>query len=378
MEIATEVAIVGAGPAGSAVAACLKRAGVDFVMLEREQQVGSSWRRHYERLHLHTIKQFSSLPFLPFPANYPRYVPRRLMVEYLQAYAAHFGLQPRFGEAVRSVRRDADSWMVEASSTAVRSPFVVVAAGYNAEPVMPSVPGIGRFKGKAIHSADYPNAAPFAGQSVLVIGMGNTGAEIALDLAEGGARPTISLRDGVHIVPRDLFGIPIQLVGMLASKMPGGANDRLFPPILDLYLGNLKKFGIRRPARGIMQQIVESRKIPVLDVGTAAKIKQGAITIMPGIAEVTEAGVTFSDGTNSKFDAIIFATGYRPNYRSFLPADAVRASDSELDSTASKSAQLYFVGYHNALTGLLREISKEAVAVTDDIVRQRRELTARR
>ena len=82
--------------------------------------------------------------------------------------------------------------------------------------------------GKIVHSADYRNAKPFAGQSVLVIGMGNTGAEIALDLAEGGARPTISVRNGVHIVPRELFGLPIQLVAMLATKLlPLKANDAL-------------------------------------------------------------------------------------------------------------------------------------------------------
>jgi cation diffusion facilitator CzcD-associated flavoprotein CzcO len=374
MQLAKEVAIVGAGPAGLAVAACLKKAGVDFVILEREQHVGSSWRRHYERLHLHTIKQFSSLPFLPFPANYPRYVPRHLMVEYLQAYAAHFGLQPRFGEAVCSVRREAEDWIVETNSLSVHSPFVVVAAGYNAEPVMPSVPGIGKFKGKAIHSADYPNAAPFAGQSVLVIGMGNTGAEIALDLAESGAHPTISLRNGVHIVPRDFFGIPIQLVAMLATKMlPLRANDALFPLILDLYLGNLKKFGIKRPSTGILQQIAKSSKIPVLDIGTARKIAQGAIKVMPGIAEITENGVTFNGGQSETFDAIIFATGYRAGYQNFLQADALPSSNGAADNQKGRNTRLYFVGYHNAVTGLLREISTEAVAVAGDIVRQKGE-----
>jgi cation diffusion facilitator CzcD-associated flavoprotein CzcO len=270
---------------------------------------------------------------------------------------------------VRAVRRDGDDWIVETSLTSVRSPFVVVAAGYNAEPAMPAVPGMDKFKGKVIHSAGYVNAAPFAGQSVLVVGMGNTGAEIALDLAEGGARPTISLRNGVHMVPRDLFGIPIQLVAMLATKvLPLRANDTLFPLILDLYLGNFKKFGIKRPQRGILRQVAESAKIPVLDVGTARQIRQGAIGIRPGIAQISEAGVTFCDGARGQFDAIIFATGYRPNYRSFLPADV---SPTLNGAPQVLGPRLYFVGYHNSVTGLLREISKEAVAVADDIVRQR-------
>ena len=111
----------------------------------------------------------------------------------------------------------------------MRARSVVVASGYNADPVSRSDAGLERFKGKLIHSADYRNAKPFAGQSVLVIGMGNTGAEIALDLAEGGARPTISVRNGVHIVPRELFGLPIQVVAMLATRLlPLKANDALF------------------------------------------------------------------------------------------------------------------------------------------------------
>jgi cation diffusion facilitator CzcD-associated flavoprotein CzcO len=275
MTESTDVVVIGAGPAGLAVGACLRRAGLDFIILEKERQLGSSWRRHYERLHLHTIKRYSSLPLLPFPKDYPRYVPKDLVIKYLDNYAQHFGLEPRFGEAVRSVHRAEEDWSVETESSAVRAPSVVVATGYNADPVSRSDPKLERFKGKLIHSADYRNAKPFAGQSVLVVGMGNTGAEIALDLAEGGARPTISVRNGVHIVPRELFGLPIQVVAMLATKLlPLKANDALFPPILDLAIGDLSSFGIKRPQQGILQQIRDAAKIPVIDVGTVRKIRE--------------------------------------------------------------------------------------------------------
>lgn len=297
MAESTDVVVVGAGPAGLAVGACLKKAGLDFIILEKEPQVASSWRRHYERLHLHTVKRFSSLPFLPFPDDYPRYVPRNLFIQYLDGYAAHFDLRPRFGETVRAIRRDGNDWLVESTSAPIRAGNVVIASGYNTEPTTPSVPGIEKFKGKVVHSAQYANAKPFAGQSVLVIGMGNTGAEIALDLAENGARPTISLRNGVHIVPRDLFGIPIQMVAMLATKvLPTGANDKLFPIILDAALGDLTKYGIRRPPQGLLQQIRSSAKIPVLDVGTVRKISEGAIKIAPGLSAVTADGVIFTGG----------------------------------------------------------------------------------
>ena len=355
----TTVVVVGAGPAGLATGACLKQAGLDFIILEQASHVAASWRRHYERLHLHTVKRFSSLPFLPFPRDYPRYVPRKLFIEYLDGYAAHFGLAPRFGEAVRSIRRDGTEWLVESTASSIRAANVVIASGHNTEPSMPSVPGLDKFKGQVIHSAQYANARPFAGQSVLVIGMGNTGAEIALDLAENGARPTISVRNGVHIVPRDLFGIPIQVVAMLATRvLPAGANEKLFPAILDFALGDLAKYGIRRPQQGILQQS-RSGRIPVLDVGTVRKIFEGAIKIAPGLAAVTEDGVVFTDGRKGQFDAIIFATGYHPNYPGFIAADP-----------AKNEAGLYFVGQRNSVTGQLREISKDAAAAAADIRRR--------
>lgn len=349
----TSVAVVGAGPAGLAVGACLRRASVDFVILEKAQHVASSWRRHYERLHLHTVKQLSSLPYLPFPTRYPRYVPRHLVIEYLEIYTETFELKPRFGEAVSAIRRTGSGWTVESTSSAIEASHVVIASGFNAEPVMPDVPGLATFKGRVLHSADYANAQPFAGLSVLVVGMGNTGAEIALDLCENNARATISLRDGVHIAPRDLFGIPIQIAATLATKvLPISVNDAIFPFVLDLALGYPARYGLKRPKEGILRQIARSSKIPVLDVGTVRKVAEGAIKIAPGVSAVTENGVLFEGGRAGDFDAIIFATGYRPNYRDFL--DAGGSSDG-----------LHFVGFKNPVTGLLREIAHEARRVTD-------------
>jgi len=369
MAESTDVAVIGAGPAGLAVGACLRKAGLDFIILEKNHQIASSWRRHYERLHLHTVKQLSALPHLPFPAAYPRYVPRNLMIEYLDSYAAHFDLKPRFGEAVRAVRRQGNEWLILATSSSIGAGHVVIASGLNTEPVTPALPGMEKFRGKAIHSVDYVNAKPFAGQSVLVVGMGNTGAEIALDLSEAGARTSVSLRGGVHIVPRDLFGVPIQIVATLATRvLPPGIIDVLFPPILDLALGKLSQHGIERPQEGILWQVASSGRIPVLDVGTARKISEGAIKIVPGISTLTEDGAVFDGGSEGKFDAIILATGYLANHQSFLEPDNGPPGENDPDPT------VHFVGFKSPVTGLLREISKEAVQVADTIVRRRREL----
>jgi len=300
------------------------------------------------------------------------------MIEYLDSYAANFGLRPRFGDSACSVRWDGNDWSIQGTSSSISAPYVVVASGFNAEPVIPSVAGIDKFKGRLIHSAEYSNAKPFASQSVLVIGMGNTGAEVALDLCEAGARTSISIRNGVHIVPRDLFGIPIQIVAMFATKvLPSRSNDRLFPLILDFALGNLSTHGITRPKEGILQRVASSARIPVIDVGTVRKISEGAIRIEPGISAITEDGATFCGGTDGKFDAIIFATGYRPNYRSFLQADDVKNPADCAPAARNSDATIYFVGFKNSVAGLLRQISREAVQVADDIVRQRNELRGR-
>jgi cation diffusion facilitator CzcD-associated flavoprotein CzcO len=375
----TSVVVVGAGPAGLAVGACLRRAGLDFTILERESQVAPAWRRHYERLHLHTVKQLSALPFQPFPKDYPRYVPRRQMVDYLDTYAKTFNLQPRLGEAVRSIHKDGADWVVDSTSASIRAPFVVIASGYNAEPVQPSFSGMESFRGKVLHAKDYANGKPFAGQSVLVIGMGNTGAEIALDLAEHGARPTISLRNGVHIVPRELFGIPIQMVSILSGYLPLGGNSPLMLRLIDRALGDLAKHGIRRPPGPITQKTGGRARIPVIDVGTVKKIQDNAIKIAPGIAEVAADGVVFADGRKIAFDAIIFATGYRANFSDFLQAG--NGADIVGDGPVNESSQrsgLYFAGLRNSAAGLLRDIAKEAVLIAGDIVRRRPELARRR
>ena len=365
MDDTTPVAIIGAGPAGLAIAACLRQAGQDFILLEKEQQAAPAWRRHYERLHLHTTKRYSSLPFVPFPKDYPRYVPRDLFADYLDAYAQRFDLRPRFGETVRAINRQGRSWLVDTTTGPLHASHVVIASGNNAEPLMPGFAGADAFKGNSLHSADYRNAMPFAGQSVLIIGMGNTGAEIALDLAESGAKPTISVRGGVHIVPRELFGVPIQVVGMATRLGPQRLNDALFPIILDLVLGRLDKYGLKRPGQGLLEQIAIASRIPVIDVGTIGKIREGAIKVAPDIAEISERGARFTDGKRGEFDAIIFATGYRPGYARFLEP-GIQPDRSGVTPQASDLG-LYLIGFHNAVTGLLREIGIEAQAIADDI-----------
>jgi indole-3-pyruvate monooxygenase len=135
--------------------------------------------------------------------------------------------------------------------------------------------------------------------------------------------------------------------------------------ILDFALGDLSKYGIRRPHQGILERVDKLGKIPVLDIGTVKRIREGRIKIRPGISAVTANGVVFEGGEEDRFDAIIFATGYRPSYLDFLEIGDVQASPTSIDNN------IFFVGFQNPVTGLLRQISKEAQKVASDIVQQR-------
>jgi cation diffusion facilitator CzcD-associated flavoprotein CzcO len=359
--------VVGAGPAGLASAACLAKRGFDVTVLEAGPALGSSWRNHYDRLRLHTVKEHSGLPGLPFPADVPRYPARDDVIAYLERYATHFGIAPRTGEPVRRIRAAAEGGGLEVESErgSLRATVVVVAAGKNRVPNPERLPGQERFAGALSHSGRYRNGALFRGQRVLVVGAGNTGAEIALDLLEHGARPTIAIRNPVNTVPRDFLGMPMQVTSLRLRKLPVGVRDRIGRAASRLAFGDLARYGLPRPEMGPVSAIVRRGRIPLIDVGTIAAIKRGDIAVKPAVAHLTEAGAAFADGTEAAFDAAVLATGYRPALADIVevPGALDAAGAPRNWKGAGARPGLYFVGYADVATGLLREIGREAEAV---------------
>src|SRR4051812_29700651 len=158
------VVVVGAGPAGLATAACLKQRKIDALVLEAGSSLAHSWRNHYDRLHLHTVKQQSHLPGLPFARELPRYVSRADFLAYLESYAARFSIAPRTSEAVRRVSPTEGGFVVETARAVYRARTVVVATGYNRVPNPERLPEQERFGGLVLHSSSYRNGEAFAGQ----------------------------------------------------------------------------------------------------------------------------------------------------------------------------------------------------------------------
>ncbi|KNZ33241.1 MAG: hypothetical protein AD742_07435 [Methylibium sp. NZG] len=365
-----EVLIIGAGPAGLAVAGALVQRGVTPLVIEQADAVASSWRNHYERLHLHTVKSHSALPGVPFPSSYPRYVPRQALVDYLADYAQRHRIEPRLGEEAAAIARIDGGWQVATRAgmryTARR---VVLATGANCEPRVPAIAGRAGYRGRVLHSRDYRNAAPFIGQRVLVVGMGNTGAEIALDLVEQGVQAALSVRSPVNIVHRDVLGRPTQLTSILLAKLPAAWGDAIATMFRKLTVGDLSPWGLQTAAVSPLRQLREHGKTPVIDVGTLARIKRGEIKVHPGIDRFTPDGLRFVDGSEQAFDAVILATGYAPTLQRLFPGLALTLDRHGAPADVigqGASAGLCFVGFDiRQPGGVLRTIHAQALRVAD-------------
>ncbi len=366
--------IIGAGPAGLAVAGQLAHRGLPFTVLEASAYTGFAWRNHYDRLHLHTVKQYSTLPHLPYPADYPTYVSRLQVVEYLERYAEHFGIRPLFNQTVVGIQRNSsgNGWRVETQTDRFDAQRVVVAAGYNRLPNVPELPGQHDFRGIVWHSREYRNGAPFRDENVLVVGMGNTGAELALDLLEHGARPVLSVRGPVNLVRRDIAGRPAQPTAIFLNKFPNWFYDFVTGLSQKLTVGELSKYGLGKPAHPASYDTRQG-KIPVIDLGTLDQIKAGAIGVAPGIARVNARTVLFTDGRELPFDAIILATGYRPGLTPIL-GDALSAQilnergyPKRLWFEEPALRGLYFLGYTTPLTGILYNLNLDSETIARHI-----------
>ncbi|PKA60008.1 putative indole-3-pyruvate monooxygenase YUCCA8 [Apostasia shenzhenica] len=383
--------IVGAGPSGLAVAACLREHGVPFVVLERSDCIASLWqRRTYHRLKLHLPKQFCELPRLPFPPGYPPYPSRRQFVDYLQSYAQHFDISPRFNHSVRSAHFDETSGLWRVNSLVAGSGgdsrcgeveyigrWLVAATGENAEKVVPEMQGLTEFGGRVVHVCDYKCGEVFAGERVLVVGCGNSGMEVSLDLCEHGAYPSLVVRDSVHVLPREIYGkSTFELAVLLMKWLPVRVVDKLMLILSWLVIGRTEKYGLRRPSAGPLELKSRSGRTPVLDIGALGKIKSGEIAVVPGVKRFSAGKVEFVNGNVREIDSVILATGYRSNVPSWLQGSDFFAADGfprrPFPNSWKGKSGLYAVGFtKRGISGA----SSDAAMIAKDIGRLWREET---
>lgn len=372
------IAVVGAGPAGLAVAAELGRRGVNTVVFERRDRVGAAWTGHYDRLRLNTVRWLSHLPGHRIPRRYGRWVARDDMLRYLDDYARHHRLDVRTGTDVTNVLpRDGGGWTVTVGEGNVNVDAVVVAAGYCLAPRIPDWPGRDVFAQPLVHSSAYRNATPYRGKHVLVVGAGNSGAEIAVDLAEGDtASVTMSVRTPPQIVPRTVLGIPTITIAVATRRVPPVVGDTIVGFVQRRVIGDLTPYGLPANGRPASAQFAATDVVPVSHPDFPPLLRSGRIRIVGAVERLTEDGVRLADGTEIHPDAVVAATGYDRRLRD-LVSDLDVVSERDLptvhgDQTAPSAPGLYFIGYTNPLSGNLRELAIDARRIARRIAARER------
>jgi cation diffusion facilitator CzcD-associated flavoprotein CzcO len=358
----SQILIVGGGAAGLSTAGALKRRGLAAIVIDRNARVGDVWAQRYDRLRLHTI--YSDIAHYPLPQHYPKYPTKDQYAEYLREYVRRFELDVVAGCAVRKVTRADDGalpgWLIVSDCGDWRARVLVLATGQYGTPVVPNWLGRAEFAGELIHSAAYRNAQPYAGKRVLVIGIGNSGAEIAADLAEQGAAfVAISIRTQAPIVARDAFGMPVQRSSLLLTRLPPRMADVVARTVTRLAVGDLTRHGLWPPA----WWPYSAQHVPVIDAGFLRQLKRGCIAARPNIVRFTSSGVVFDNGCTEDFDAVIAATGYRCGLPELLDLPGALDQNGE---PAFPSGQptiypgLYFMGYTHSLRGHLYEANHDS------------------
>ena len=368
--IATQTLVIGASLSGLAAAACLKRQGIDFQIIERAAQIATPWRNHYDRLHLHTSKKYSHLPYKKFKSAIPRYPSRQQVIDYLEEYRAAFDIHPLFNTQALSVRKEGDRWTTTTNNGVFASQFVIMATGAYGHPRPIQFSGLDTFPGKVLHSYDYHSGRDFRGQKVLVVGFGNSACEIAIDLYEQGARPALSVRSPVNVVPRDILGIPVLELSIFLSRLSPRTADRISAPLVRALIGDLTRLGLKAMPYGPLEQISRDHKAPVLDIGAIRHIRQGHITLHNNIDHIEGNRVRFTDGKEDSFDALIAAIGYDRKDTGIVAVEPTRFAD--LQYPIAKQPYfgrdgLYFCGYWISPTGQIREIAADAQKIARHI-----------
>ncbi|MFD9092786.1 flavin-containing monooxygenase [Streptomyces collinus] len=370
------VYVVGAGPGGLAAAHALRSRGIRAVVLEKSDQVGASWRRHYDRLHLHTTRRLSALPGLTMPRRFGRWVSRDDVVRYLEKYAEHHELEIVTGVEVFRIERSADGagWLLHASGgRELTGSAVVVATGFNHTPRVPDWPGLDGFGGEFTHAGHYRNAEPYAGRDVLVVGVGNTGAEIAVDLVEGGAaRVRLAVRTAPHIVRRSTAGWAAQYTGVLVRRLPVRLVDRLARPLARISTPDLSAHGLARPDTGLYSRVREGA-IPVQDVGLIDAVRTGKVEIVAAVEGFEDGKAVLADGSRISPDAVIAATGYVRALEGLVGhlevLDGRGRPVVHGPRTPANAPGLYFTGFTNPISGMFRELAIDAQRIARAVAR---------
>jgi putative flavoprotein involved in K+ transport len=339
----------------------LQRYGEDVVVFDRGD-VGAAWATRYDRLHLHTVRWLSCLPGSRIPRAFGKWPSRDRVIEYLRRYAELAEIDVRTGVEVERLDRVNSAWEVATTQGAVEAERVIVATGYSNAPYLPDWPG--EFAGDIVHSAEYRNPAPFTGRRILVVGAGNSGAEIAVDVSDGGAAEiSLAVRTAPSIVRRDTLGVPSQVLGIATAHLPVPAVDRIAATIRRISIPDLTGHGLPAPTRPY-SEFLRRRVIPILDVGIVDAVRSDRVHVVAALERLENGAAVLADGTRLNVDVVIAATGFRTGLEPLIGHVGVLDDHGvPLVHGAEEHPRapgLHFVGYEVTLGGTFRHVGIQA------------------
>ncbi len=344
------VCVIGAGPCGLLAAAALKNRGIPFGVVDAGRKPGGIWAIDrdatpmYDSAHFISSRRLSGFPDFPMPETYPDYPRHDLILEYIRSYARHHDLERHitFGVRVESaVRREAGGWtMALSSGEERRSSALCVATGTTWQPRVPDVPG--RFDGESYHSFHYRSPKEFEGKRVLIVGGGNSAADIACDAARSAKRAFISLRRGYYFIPKFIFGVPADVFAHAGPQLPRWLEERVFGFLMNrILVGNLTNYGLQKPDHPIL------RSHPILNTQLLHHLGHGDIEARRDVKSLDGHTVHFVDGTSEEIDLIVWATGYDKRFP-FLPERELGGNPDALDLYLNifhrRHSDLFFAG----------------------------------
>ena len=307
-----DVVVVGAGPSGLAVARELEhRHGIATLVIDRAAAPAISWRTRYDNFRLNTNGFLSHLPGQRIPLNAGRWPTKEDMVRYFDRYVQQQNIALKLGCEVYRINRAGGGWCLDTSAGDIRTPAIVLATGNYGRPTIPPWPGLKHFNGALVHSAEFRNAWPFQGRDVLVVGAGNSAADIAVQLANDGAgRIWLAVRTPPHLVRRAMGPIPSDIFLELFARVPASVVDPVIGRLNGLIWGDLSAYGFHRPPLGLKATVELRGRIPTLADELIVFVRSGRVAVVSAVAAVESDRVLLADGTAIAPDVIIAATGF--------------------------------------------------------------------
>lgn len=349
------IIVVGAGPAGLAMGYQLQRRNLPYCVLEKHA-IGHSWQNHYDSVKLHTLKAISALPGLPMPAEFPPFPTKDQVATYLQEYAAHFDLNIVEGVGVERAWWENGRWQLETDHGHQTAAILVPATGIWSRPYCPPLPGQQMFQGQMLHVNDYQNPAPFHGRRVLVVGAGNSGTEVAVELGAARIETGIVVRSGVNFIPYPTLAFPVEAAAWLFRHVPPMIGNWLLRQVRPSFA----HLGLPPHPDPPMEAF------PVVGFELPEAVERGLVTVYGEIARLQSHAVCFADGREVPFDTLVFATGYKPAVDFVEPALVLDEDGRPLHP--ERFPNLFPVGYHYPATeGWLQAIGRVSNEVAERI-----------